>query len=88
MRSVKIDEAQGDKVKDLKKYLRKKEELDATEAEIFSKAVKLSLRHYDELVEELKDTDEKKGGVVQHILENPESGEESNAAEDHDTVGL
>ncbi len=84
MRSVKIEESKADKIKDLKKYLKKKEKLNTTEAELLSRAVDLSLHHYKELIEELKASKEK--GIIQHVLENPEKGEKTNAATDHDAV--
>lgn len=88
MRSVKIKESQADMVKDLKSYLRDKEELNSTEAEIITRAVSLAVgKHYDELVEELKSARESKG-IIEFILENPVKGERTNAAKDHDVVGL
>ncbi len=88
MRSVKIKEPQADMVKDLKRYLKEKEDLSTTEAEILSRSVDIAVRkHYDELVEELKSSEKKeKKGVIDYILENPKAGEKTDAAEDHSVV--
>ncbi|MEA1904861.1 MAG: hypothetical protein U9M97_03155 [Candidatus Hadarchaeota archaeon] len=89
MRSVKIGEPQADMVKDLKKYLRDKEKLNATEADILTRAVDLAMhRHYSELVKELKAAKKGPKGVIQFVLENPIRGERTDAAKDHDLVGL
>lgn len=88
MRSVKIKEPQADMVKDLKRYLKEKENLSTTEAEILTRSVDIAVRkHYGELVEELKSSEKKeRKGVIDYILENPKAGEETDAAEDHSVV--
>lgn len=89
MKSVKVEDRVAEKVKDFKAYIRAREKLSVTEAQILSQAFELAYKHYDELVERLKMAEGvTRDGLWDFFLKKPVAGKPTDAAKDHDVVGL
>lgn len=87
MRSVKVEDSVAEKVKDLKKHIRTHEKLSVTEAEILSRAFELAFDQHDELIARLKKKSRLRPDFWEFWLTPVDMGP-TNAAKDHDVVGL
>jgi len=88
MKSVKVENRVAEKAKDLKKYIKAREKLSVTEAEILSQAFEMAFEQHDELVKRLK---RKRVGGPDDFWKfwmTPVDMGPTDAAKDHDVVGL
>jgi hypothetical protein len=84
LKSVKVDARIMERVKDLKKYLRLREKLSVTEAEILSQAFEMAFEHQEELVKRLK---KRRNSEFWEFWMTPvEGGPVTDAAKDHDQL--
>lgn len=88
MKSVKVENSVAEKVKDLKAYIKTREKLSVTETEILSQAFKMAFERHDELLKRLKRTREAKDDFWKFWMTPFEGGPVTDAAKDHDVVGL
>jgi len=88
MKSVKVENTVAEKVKDLKAYIRAREKLSVTEAEILSQAFKIAFEQRDELVKRLKRARKKPNDFLKFWMTPVEGGPVTDAAKDHDVVEI
>lgn len=87
MKSVKVENRVAEKAKDLKKYIKAREKLSVTEAEILSQAFEMAFERHDELVKRLKRKREGGPGDFWNFWMTPvKGGPATDAARDHDAV--